>query len=320
MNGREIRGLVMFPMASITDREKDVLSCYTDKRIPGVLECRKKFADTVRMLENDINERIMKEKGALYAKTDFYMMSLLVEQANKKHPGLNLQFISDFNGLEKAVATLLAMDVKSARLIVNTFDRDAKFDVHFAAFDCRKVGDKLSVVMLEPALNSMNGMLLGVNAIMIFKLDQFKDTCKFTTLQMDIQKSSTECAMFSLSFAKNAFLDATALDALHNDNASGKVDKILYGEKIHPYLPASFYKHCQSEESIKKYLDNNPEMKECVVNSKGERLIEKFTNNIIEVKNKPFSLSCWNKRLTEYRGLLHSKPDVRVLEIKERAI
>jgi len=309
MNDNEIRSLIMFTVASITDRQKDTVSCYTDKRIPAVLECRKNFTDIVSMLENDINERTMIDNNIFYARTDFNIMSLLVEQANKKHPGLNLQFLSDCSDIEKAVATLLATDAKSARFIVNAFDCDTRFGIHFAAFDCRKVGDKLSVVMLEPALSSINGMAIGIITMRIFNQDQFKDSCKFTTLQMDIQKSSTECAMFSLSFAKNAFLDATALDALHNDNASGKVDEVLGGEQIYPYLPASFYKHCQIEESIKNYLDNNPEMKEYVVNSKGERLLEKFTNNIIEVNNKPFSLSCWNKRLTEYRGLLHSYPN-----------
>jgi len=306
----------LFSITPGLDREKTIQSFYTEKRIADVLACRTTFTDTVHMLENDIDNRIMKKRGALYARTDFYMMPLLVERANKKYPGLNLQFIADCSHIKEAISDILASGVKSARLIVNVFDREAgvnrekgfniqeRFDIHFAAFDCRRVGDKLSVVMFEPARDSMNGMYLGINAFSIFKRDEFKDICQFSVIIMGVQKSATECGIFSLSFAKKTHQDAAALDKLHQDNVDGLLEDVLSDENTYKYLPVSFYKHTQSQERIHQYLNANPTQANQVVNKKGESLTDRFSRDIIELDSKPFSLSCWNKRLTEYQGLI----------------
>lgn len=143
----------------------------------------------------------------------------------------------------------------------------------------------------------------------ILRKVEYKGIVKYSVCDLNIQKSRGECGIYSISFAKKLYKERTALDALHEINVNtpwdfGNSFPDVVGDK---YLSASFYKHSQSQKRIEEYLEARPDMVGQVVNKKGENLLERYKNNLIEVDNKPFSLSCWNKRLAEYQGIINAQ-------------
>ncbi|MBB4076275.1 YopJ family protease [Bartonella fuyuanensis] len=234
---------------------------------------------------------------------DFYMMPALVEQANHKYPEMNLKLAMTPDDFARSLKETLENGIKSSRLIVNAQDRG----IHFAVVDHQTVEDKTSLVFFEPtSLRDTLPALLASRtqkSIEYYQLPQIH----FATAEMNIQRSSSECGMFSLALAKKLYLESAKLERLHKDNVKGVLcepDTPLSAEKLDTYLPARFYKHVQGRRRLGEYLKLNPEEAHEKVNKKGETLTERFEKNLVTTEGKTVSVSQHRKRATEYKSLM----------------
>ncbi|WP_375640897.1 YopJ/AvrA family T3SS effector serine/threonine acetyltransferase [Bartonella sp. AA168HLJHH] len=234
---------------------------------------------------------------------DLYMMPALVDQANRKYPEMNLKLTSPPDGFALALKETLEKGIKSSRLIVNAQDRG----IHFAVVDHQTIDNKTSLIFLEPtSLRDTLPALLALRTRQSIEHHQFPNI-HFAMVEMDIQRSSSECGMFSLSLAKKLYLEAQKLERLHKDNIKGVLcepDTPLPAEKLDPYLPARLYKHVQGRRRLGEYLKANPEAAQEKVNKKGETLTERFERSLVATETKTVSVSQHRKRATEYKSLM----------------
>ncbi|WP_375653861.1 YopJ/AvrA family T3SS effector serine/threonine acetyltransferase [Bartonella sp. AP19HLJMH] len=234
---------------------------------------------------------------------DLYMMPALVDQANRKYPEMNLKLTSPPDGFALALKETLEKGIKSSRLIVNAQDRG----IHFAVVDHQTIDNKTSLIFLEPtSLRDTLPALLALRTRQSIEHHQFPNI-HFAMVEMDIQRSSSECGMFSLSLAKKLYLEAQKLERLHKDNIKGVLcepDTPLPAEKLDPYLPARLYKHVQGRRRLGEYLKANPEAAQEKVNKKGETLNERFERSLVATETKTVSVSQHRKRATEYKSLM----------------
>ncbi|WP_375636889.1 MULTISPECIES: YopJ/AvrA family T3SS effector serine/threonine acetyltransferase [unclassified Bartonella] len=234
---------------------------------------------------------------------DLYMMPALVDQANRKYPEMNLKLTSPPDGFALALKETLEKGIKSSRLIVNAQDRG----IHFAVVDHQTIDNKTSLIFFEPTLlRDTLPALLALRTRQSIEHHQFPNI-HFAMVEMDIQRSSSECGMFSLSLAKKLYLEAQKLERLHKDNIKGVLcepDTPLPAEKLDPYLPARLYKHVQGRRRLGEYLKANPDAAHEKVNKKGETLNERFERSLVATETKTVSVSQHRKRATEYKSLM----------------
>ncbi|PIT68123.1 YopJ/AvrA family T3SS effector serine/threonine acetyltransferase [Bartonella tribocorum] len=239
--------------------------------------------------------------NSYYEDTDIRVMPALVKKANSKYPDMNLKLALTAEDLTYALKETIESGVKSSQFVVNLGSR-----IHFAAMDYKKVNDKISLIMLEPTtFQNITAAKLGI------KINQTLETLQlppysFTMAEMDIQKSSSECGIFSLALAKKLHLESEKLARLHKDNVKGVLcepHSSLSAEKLDSYLPLSLYKHTQGRRRLEQYLKANPGAEHEPVNKKGETLKERFEKNLKEEEAKTVSVSPHKKRITEYKSL-----------------
>lgn len=234
---------------------------------------------------------------------DLYMMPALVDQANRKYPEMNLKLTSPPNGFALALKDTLESGVKSSRFIVNAHDRG----IHFAVVDHQTIDDKISLIFFEPtSLRDTLPALLALRTRQSLEHYPFPPI-HFAMAEMDIQRSSSECGMFSLSLAKKLHNESAKLERLHKDNVKGVLfepDTPLPAEKLDPYLPPRLYKHVQGRRRLMEYLQSNPGSEHETVNKKGETLVERFEKNLETAEGKTVSVSQHRKRATEYKSLM----------------
>ncbi|WP_273783396.1 YopJ/AvrA family T3SS effector serine/threonine acetyltransferase [Bartonella sp. AU15XJBT] len=236
-----------------------------------------------------------------YEDTDIRLLPALVKKANSKYPGMNLKLALTAEDLTHALKETIESGAKSSQFVVNMGSR-----IHFAAMDYKKVDDKISFIMFEPTtFQNIAACKLGI------KINQTLQTLQlppysFTMAEMDIQRSSSECGMFSLSLAKKLHLESDKLARLHKDNVTGLLcepNTPLPAEKLDSYLPVSLYKHAQGRRRLEHYLKANPGAEHETVNKKGETIRERFEKNLKEEGAKNVSVSPHKKRITEYKSL-----------------
>ncbi|WP_139412394.1 YopJ/AvrA family T3SS effector serine/threonine acetyltransferase [Bartonella mastomydis] len=234
---------------------------------------------------------------------DLYMMPALVDQANRKYPEMNLKLAIPPDGFALALKDTLESGIKSSRFIVNAHDQG----IHFAVVDHQTIDGETSLIFLEPtSLRDTLPALLALRTRQSLEHSQFPPI-HFATAEMDIQRSSSECGMFSLSLAKKLYLESQKLERLHKDNVQGVLcepDTPLSPEKLDPYLPARLYKHVQGKRRLGEYLKANPEAAHEKVNKKGETLVERFEKSLVTTERKTVSISQHRKRATEYKSLM----------------
>ncbi|CAK02269.1 YopJ/AvrA family T3SS effector serine/threonine acetyltransferase [Bartonella tribocorum] len=237
-----------------------------------------------------------------YEDTDIRVMPALVEQANRKYPDMNLKLALTAEKLTYALKETIESGARSCQFIVNMGSR-----IHFAAMDYKIVDDKISLIMFEPTtFQNIAAAKLGI------KINQTLETLQlppysFTMAEMDIQRSSSECGMFSLSLAKKLHTESQKLERLHKDNVKGVLcdpNSSLSAEKLDSYLPVSLYKHTQGRRRLEQYLKTNPQAIDETVNKKGETIRERFEKNLKEEGAKNVSVSPHKKRITEYKSLM----------------
>ncbi|WP_284700508.1 YopJ family acetyltransferase [Serratia symbiotica] len=159
----------------------------------------------ITRLENDISDGSWIYTS--YVSTDIKMMPALVDQANNKYPEMNLKFVTIPQDLLIAIKNAIDDGIESSRLITNIGDRGT----HFAIIDYKIVNNKTSLVLFEPTtFNGLGSAMLALRTKMAIERYQLPD-CYFSPLKMDIQRSSSECGVFSLALAKKLYLESDKL-------------------------------------------------------------------------------------------------------------
>ncbi|EAB1508725.1 type III secretion system YopJ family effector AvrA [Salmonella enterica] len=238
-----------------------------------------------------------------YEETDLEMMPFLVAQANKKYPELNLKFVMSVHELVSSIKETRMEGVESARFLVNM----GSSGIHISVVDFRVMDGKTSVILFEPAACSAFGpALLALRTKAVLEREQLPD-CYFAMVELDIQRSSSECGIFSMALAKKLQLEFMNLVKIHEDNICERLcgeEPFLPSDKADRYLPVSFYKHTQGVQRLNEYVEANPAAGSSIVKKKNETLYERFDNNAVMLNDKKLSISAHKKRIAEYKSLL----------------
>lgn len=173
------------------------------------------------------------------------------------------------------------------------------------------VNGKPSILLFESARPYSNSS--GILAFNIrLALEKINLGAQFCVIELDIQRSHYDCAIFSLAIAKKIHKHEEAIFSLHQyiaDNEMTKPDFEGFVRKniSDRFLPADFYKHTQSKSRIKEYLETNPENANRFINKKNERITDLMNTRFVEVndddKNMSVSKSIHLKRLVELNRL-----------------
>ncbi|WP_019219495.1 YopJ/AvrA family T3SS effector serine/threonine acetyltransferase [Bartonella florencae] len=269
-----------------------------EKTLPFSNEELKEIIDR---LEKDIADGRWATTG--YAKTDLELMPALIEKANQKYPDMNLKFATTPQDFCRLVKEDIENGVQSSRFIINIKDRG----IHFAVIDHQTIDKQTSLVFFEPAtFNNLKPAMLGLRTQLAVESHKLPN-CHFSLVEMDIQRSASECGMFSLALAKKLHTESGQLKRIHEDNIKGVLcekNVPLSAEKLDPYLPANFYKHTQGRRRLAEYIKSHPEAEHQKVNKKGETLMERFEKNSVTKEGKTVSVSQHRKRVTEYKSVL----------------
>ncbi|EHI50148.1 effector protein YopJ [Aeromonas salmonicida subsp. salmonicida] len=241
-----------------------------------------------------------------YASIDLGKMPLLIEAANNKHVGLNLNFVSNPIDLPSEIGRAISNGKEQFRYVVNM----GESGIHFAAIDCKMVDGKLSLLLMEPAnLNSMGPAMLAMRVSSCLKREaEIIPKPHFCIAVMDIQRSNSECGIFSVGLAKKMFSERAPLDALHEEILSERLPDgmkcdVLEGEALDRLLPPTFYKHAQSQRRLDQYIRAHPDGNDTSVNKKGELLLDRAKRLMVPVDEKLISSSIHQKRIMEYSAI-----------------
>ncbi|WP_336279424.1 YopJ/AvrA family T3SS effector serine/threonine acetyltransferase [Bartonella sp. CB175] len=261
-----------------------------------------KLKDIIAGLEKDITSGSWIHTN--YAHVDIKMMPALVKQANEKYPDMKLQLVNDPYNLASLMEKAINDQVQSSRFIISS----KTLGIHFAVIDYRAVGVENSFILFEPTkFHGIPQDMLMTRILMAVK-SRGLPNCHFSMAEMDIQRSFSECGIFSLALAKKLHTESARLEKLHEDNVKGilcEPDTPIPYDKLDLYLPATFYKHTQGMGRLQKYIKSNPNAADEKVNKKGETLLERLDNNSVATKEyKAVSVSSHRKRVREYKGAL----------------
>lgn len=241
-----------------------------------------------------------------FAKLDKEFIPGLIASANTSKPGLNLTYASDARDLSDKILEIFHKGSESGRYIVNM----GCDGIHFAVFDYRLVEGRPSVLMFEPAnFNSTGPMFLAFRAKSALDQLSSHNIC-FSMMEMDIQRSGSECAIFSLALAKKLFKEHQAVSELHQMNASGAIPSSngFFSSSVESdqLIPPSFYKHTQGRGRLEKYVTARPGREAQEINKKGETLLERQKQHLENIGGKELVNSIHQKRLEELKQLMQS--------------
>ncbi|AMG09653.1 TPA: YopJ/AvrA family T3SS effector serine/threonine acetyltransferase [Vibrio parahaemolyticus] len=243
------------------------------------------------------------------AGNDIALIPDFIDIANKKKAGLNAIFCNNPLEMVEKVKQLLLLENSSARFIVNL----GCGGIHCMAVDCLVSDGKCSLIGIEPVgMNSSGPALLAIRLQSICKREL--PEAALAIFETDMQRSYSECAMFSLFLVKKMHKESAQFQELHKKNIDQNLPKsgeiIVSVSQANNLLPPSLMKHVQSPKRLEAYLESRPEVADVVVNKKGETLLSRQQRYIatIEVEDKQitYSTSIEHKRLTEVKKLLES--------------
>ncbi|EKC7686044.1 YopJ family type III secretion system effector serine/threonine acetyltransferase [Salmonella enterica] len=267
------------------------------------LMSNEELKNIIAQLETDIADGSWFHKD--YSKMDVKIMPRLVIQANNKFPEMNLKFVKSPLDFSIEIKNAIEYRDEPSRFIINM----GEDGIHFSVIDYKHINGKTSLILFEPAsFNSMGPAMLALRAKEAIERHQLPD-CHFSMVEMDIQRSSSECGIFSLALAKKLYTERDSLSKLHEDNIKGTLGdskKPLPHDKLDSYLPVTFYKHTQGRRRLNEYLNTNPQGVSTVINKKNETILNRFDNNQSVLDGKILSVSAHKKRITEYKTLLNS--------------
>ncbi|EFA4879779.1 YopJ family type III secretion system effector serine/threonine acetyltransferase [Escherichia coli] len=254
----------------------------------------------ITQLETDIADGSWHHKD--YSSVDKKIMPALIIQANNKYPEMNLKFLSSPQDFEMEIKKVYHEN-RSFRFIINM----GEDGIHFSVIDCKYINGKTSLILFEPAnFNSMGPAMLALRVKMVVQRSQLPD-CYLSMVELDIQRSSSECGIFCLALAKKLYIERDIVLKMHEDNIKGTLndsEEPLPHDKLDLYLPVTFYKHTQSKRRLNKYLNSNPHEADKIINKKNETILNRIDNYKSVIDGKEFSVSAHKKRITEYKTLL----------------
>ncbi|EOG7663989.1 YopJ/AvrA family T3SS effector serine/threonine acetyltransferase [Vibrio cholerae] len=243
------------------------------------------------------------------AGNDLALMPDFIAMANKKKAGLNALFCNSPLEMVEKVKQLLLLENSSARFVVNL----GCGGIHCMALDCLVSDGKCSLIGIEPVgMNSSGPALLAIRLQSICKREL--PEAALAIFETDMQRSYSECAMFSLFLVKKMHKEDAQFLELHKKNIDKNLPKsgeiIVSVQQANNLLPPSLMKHVQSPKRLEAYLESRPEVTDVVVNKKGETLLSRQQRYIatiqVEGKQITYSTSIEHKRLTEVKKLLES--------------
>lgn len=182
-----------------------------------------------------------------------------------------------------------------------------KMEYILVSLIAKKINGKISLILFEPSNFIGDG-----SAILAFRIktaiqhSQLPDY-HFSIVEMDIQRSSSECGIFNLALAKKLYTERNELLRIHKDNINGILHNgklFLPHNELDPYLPVTFYKHTQGKRRLDAYLNTNPQAVDTIINKKNETILSRFDNNKSAINGKELSVSAHKNRVTEYKALL----------------
>ncbi|WP_208436976.1 YopJ/AvrA family T3SS effector serine/threonine acetyltransferase [Bartonella taylorii] len=240
-----------------------------------------------------------------YAESDLEMMPSLIKQANLKYPEMKLNFVRAPEDFSLSLKETLDNGVQSSRYIVNT----GMSIIHFAVIDHQTIDGKTSLILFDSTKFDNIGSIAVKLGIQESLQDCPLSDYHFSMVEMDIQRSFSECGIFSLFFAKKLHTESNKLMRMHQDNISGvlcKPNTPVPPEIVDQYLPPKFYKHTQGVRRLREYIKSNPGSENEKVNKKGETLPKRFEKTLVELAGNAVSVSAHRKRTREYKSLMMS--------------
>jgi len=94
-----------------------------------------------------------------------------------------------------------------------------------------------------------------------------RSDCHLSVVEMNIQKSGSECGVFSLVLVKKLYHESDRVVSIHKKNL--KRNFTLTPAEADKYLPATFYKHTQGMKRLDSFVMSNPDAKNEIINKKG---------------------------------------------------
>jgi YopJ protease family len=271
-----------------------------------------KASNSLERYRSEVNQGLEDHVQVGHISKDHEFLPGMVDIANKKHVGLNASVIS-LDQLGQKTNEFIKNGTVSARLIAHNDNSSTGDPAHYVAFDYLMLQGKVSLIGVD---SSTSGG--AFTALMKSKklLDQDAPQAAFRFLATDLQRSPSDCAMFSLSLAKQMFKERGALQALHEKNLDGSLSgkgamaALISGKAAHAMLPPGLMKHAQSADVLDQYLASRPEVQDTVVNKRGETLQQRQSRHMVtsDVNGKSirYSNSLEAKRLVELDSL-HKK-------------
>lgn len=243
-------------------------------------------------------------QGESFSEVERKLMVDLVQMANDRKPGLNLVYLESPEPLGALIKQAMeGAGATRSRYIVNM----GAEGTHFAVFDCRILDGHASVILFEPAtlLGGLGPQRLALRAQAAVLMACPLATCHFLTVEMDLQRSVSECGVFSLALGKKLHKEHQALSSLHQLN----VQRVFFDNPFMPpseadqYLPPSFYKHVQGRARMAEYLQTRPDAEQVILNKKQQTLRERVSGHMEAVGGRVISKSAHDKRLAELKAL-----------------
>ncbi|MCG8291481.1 YopJ family acetyltransferase [Pseudomonas entomophila] len=255
--------------------------------------------------QNKLNQCIAEVNQALHSDHwhttrfdhhDVGLMPGLIEHANKSAPGLNLMLATSPSLAVNCIQDALMDGVSSGRIIVNIGTEG----IHWSALDFRVMNGKCSIISFEPStfLNHGPAKLDSDLSQQLTKGLHGREH-NFHTIFMDIQRSASECGIFSLVTTKKLHKYHDEITVLHELNIEGDIQN-HHKDTI---LPPAFMKHTQSKSRLAEYIDNHPEGDTTEINKKKQTLVDHQASHLATTHGKEMVTSIHEKRLDLYLKL-----------------
>lgn len=212
----------------------------------------------------------------------------LVALENLKKPDLHLQYCDNTTEFRDAIKDCIEKKTPNARFLVR-YEAEENRGVHVAYFDYQLRNDVPSVLQLDSAAysNRQPGFMLFTAKSALESLDP---KLQFAGLEVNIQKSNTECPIFALNTAKQMYKNPTGLDHIHELNCKG----VLVGKRSVEVPDAQTQHHVdetappdsvkQSQGKVRNdYLDAEPAPVKLVKRRSAENPFVKPYRNVDEL-------------------------------------
>lgn len=221
--------------------------------------------------------------------------------------------IVDFSCLDSLFRYIRESPDGNFKAITKMARSDNRNEGHYACIDVLKKGDKIDLVVYEPAYiqnNANAGPNHGIKCLRKVLAEQFSkgnlkpEDTRIGIIEMGVQKSPNDCAIFSVSTAKNLYKNNSTSElmfsklTLSGENFNRFYESTAKKTIIDPKnakqeidLPPTFLKHSTSKSGVML-----TDVKNEVVNKKGESLQQRIEMNYNTREGVTYSNSIELKR------------------------